>query len=208
MTNEKEKILLYATDKFHSNGFHKTSIDELAEDMHISKKTIYKHFPTKEKLVEECTESMLSRAQVKVREIVDSKEDVITKFVKLLEMYSEEISKVSDKWVRDLQVHTPEIWQKIDSFRTKNIYNVSRKLLNQGKKESFIENLPPEIVIESYVASIRAIVSPDFIIKNNFSMQEALHYFFDMQLKGVLTEKGRKKYVKCRKNIKQKRNLE
>ncbi|MBK7254925.1 MAG: helix-turn-helix transcriptional regulator, partial [Ignavibacteria bacterium] len=50
-TEEKEKILNYSRNKFHREGFYKTSMDEISSELHISKKTIYKYFSSKEKLL-------------------------------------------------------------------------------------------------------------------------------------------------------------
>jgi hypothetical protein len=44
-----------------------------------------------------------------------------------------------------------------------------------------------------------AIANPKFILENNFSMNEALKYLFEMQINGILTEEGRKKYYNQKK---------
>jgi AcrR family transcriptional regulator len=48
---EEEKIISYTTTEFLTNGFYKTSMDQLAKGMKISKKTIYKFFPSKSVLL-------------------------------------------------------------------------------------------------------------------------------------------------------------
>ena len=52
---DRSKILEHSRKKFHAEGFYKTSMDEIAKDLHISKKTIYKHFPSKEELLRAIT---------------------------------------------------------------------------------------------------------------------------------------------------------
>ena len=108
---EKEKILVVADKLFRENGLYKTSMDELAALLQISKKTIYKYFPSKENLVLEITKFWMRGSTKRVDEIVHSNTDVVSKFVKLLEDYCCELSKVSDKWVRDFQIHYPDIWK-------------------------------------------------------------------------------------------------
>ena len=48
---DRKKILEHSRRKFHAEGFYKISMDEIAGDLRISKKTIYKHFPSKEELL-------------------------------------------------------------------------------------------------------------------------------------------------------------
>jgi AcrR family transcriptional regulator len=155
--NEKEKILVVADKLFRDNGLYKTSMDELAALLQISKKTIYKHFPSKENLVKEITKFWMTGSTKRVDIIVHSKTDVVSKFVKLLEDYSCELSKVSDKWVRDFQIHYPDIWKSVEEFREEKIFYYVRKLFKQGLKEKFVLNIPAELVITSHIASMRAI---------------------------------------------------
>jgi len=197
--NEKEKILVVADRLFRENGLYKTSMDELAALLQISKKTIYKHFPSKENLVMEITKFWLVGSTERVDKIVHSKTDVVSKFVKLLEDYSCELSRVSDKWIKDFQVHYPDIWKSVEEFREEKIFYYARKLFKQGMKEKYVVNIPTEIVIASHIASMRAIVNPKFLMENNFSMTEALKYVFEMQLNGILTDKGRTKYYNQKK---------
>lgn len=201
---EKEKILAVADKLFRENGLYKTSMDEFASLLGISKKTIYKYFHSKENLVKEITTFWVNSSTARVDRIVQSKTDIITKFVKLLEDYSCELSKVSDKWVSDFQIHYPDIWKSVEEFREEKIFYYARKLFKQGLKEKYVINIPTELVIASHIASMRAIVNPKFIIENNFSMEEALKYVFEMQLNGILTDKGRTKYYKQKKNHKKK----
>jgi Bacterial regulatory proteins, tetR family len=197
--NEKEKILVIADRLFRENGLYKTSMDELAALLQISKKTIYKHFPSKENLVMEITKFWMVGSTERVDKIVHSKTDVVSKFVKLLEDYSCELSRVSDKWIRDFQVHYPDVWKSVEEFREEKIFYYARKLFKQGYKEKYVVNIPSEIVIASHIASMRAIVNPKFLMENNFSMEEALKYVFEMQLNGILTDKGRTKYYNQKK---------
>lgn len=199
---EKEKILVVADKLFRENGLYKTSMDELASLLGISKKTIYKYFHSKENLVKEITTFWVNSSTARIDKIVHSKTDIITKFVKLLEDYSCELSKVSDKWVRDFQIHYPDIWKSNEEFREEKIFYYARKLFKQGMKEKYVVNVPTELVIASHIASMRAIVNPKFILENNFSMEEALKYVFEMQLNGILTDKGRTKYYKQKKIFK------
>lgn len=196
---EKEKILKFTQNKFINEGFYKTTMDEIASELQVSKKTIYKYFPSKENLVQEISENFISCATSDVEIILKSRDNVVVKFVKLLNMYSNTMMCHSDKWYRDLQVHMPYVWQKVDGFRTEKIFSIVKVLLEQGRKEKLIAPYPPEIIIASFVNTIRAIVNPEFILRNKFSMQEAFKYSFEMLLNGILTQQGKEKYLKTKK---------
>jgi AcrR family transcriptional regulator len=198
---EKDKILKYTEVKFQAEGFYKISMDEIAHDLQMSKKTIYKFFPSKEKLVDEIIENNLCIANGQIESILGTGEDIVTKYVKFMNMYCRIIADSKERWLKDLQLHMPELWQKVDKFRTDKIYFWLNKLLQQGRKENFIENYPSEIITACFVSTIRATMDPDFILRNRFSIEQAFIYTFEMLLNGILTRLGKEKYQKVKKEI-------
>lgn len=196
MVNEKQKILNYSKERFISEGFHKISMDEIASGLQISKKTIYKYYPSKENLIHEIVKSDMDSMNLIIKSIIDSDSDVIKKFVEILEFYFSVLTKFSDKWMRDMQIHTPDLWCEVDKFRADKIHSGLIKLLNQGKKEKLVADIPPEIIIMSHTTAMRAISNPEFLNQCNFSFRRALQSAFEMLINGILTEKGRKRYRK------------
>ena len=168
-------------------------MDEISKGLGISKKTIYKFFPSKDNLVEQictCTSVQIAGA---IDDIVDADKDVIWKFVKILNMYSKFTMNISGKWLRDLQIHSPGEASKIDERRRTKTIEILTKLLQQGKKEKLIENFPSPIIINSFTATIGSIMNPEFLINNKMSVYQAFVSSFDFLLNGMLTEKGKKK---------------
>ena len=75
----------------------------------------------------------------------------------------------------------------------------AKKLLEQGKREKLVENYPSEIMVSAFVSTIRAVMNPEFILANKFSMQQAFKYSYEMLLNGILTELGKQKYQETKK---------
>ncbi len=196
---ERKKIMVFADKLFREAGLYKTSMDELAALMHISKKTIYRYFPSKENLVREIVKFWLDTSTERVDKIVSGKTDVVRKFIRLLEDYSCEFTQLGEKAISDLQIHYPDVWASIESFREEKIIFYVKKLFRQGFRENYITKIPVEIVIASVSASISSVVNPKFLVVNNFSTAEALKHVLELHLKGIITEKGRKKYFSQQK---------
>lgn len=204
MDLDRDKIIKYADELFRKNGLHRTTMDEIASYLQISKKTIYKHFSSKDDLIDKISDYWLEKSTITVKEIIESKDDVITKIITLLERHFCDIALISDKWISDLQIHFPKVWNKIDKFRDEKIFEYAKKLLKQGLKEKYFNNIPFDFIITSHIASVKACMNPDYLIKNNVTMNEGMRYLYDLQFKGILTEKGRKKYNEQRKKYKNK----
>lgn len=173
-------------------------MDEIASELCVSKKTIYKYFPSKEKLLEEICSGTSCEIMQNVDEIIEGSGDVVVKFVKLLNMHGNFTMNISDKWLKDLTIHAPQIKKNIDEMKNKQINKVLTKLLEQGKKEKLIENYPAPIIIVTFTSSLMSVLSPDFLINNKFSMQNAFKITYEMLLNGILTETGKEKFKKTK----------
>ncbi len=192
MNEEKLKILLFALDQFKMEGFYKTTMDELAKQLRMSKKTIYKHFPKKEDLVLETINYFKMYNQKNINEIVEQNFNAVEKFYKISTYVGEMLTKINDKWFTDLQTHTPELWEQFESFRMSMMNKVLTKILEQGKNEGFIIDAPSPIVLAMLLSSIRGIVNPQFIMNNNYSMHFALKNTIDILMNGIVNAKGKK----------------
>ncbi len=198
---EKQRIMMQAHILFYREGLYKTSMDEVAAELKISKKTIYKYFESKYDLIKETTFAMLKNSIKDVDAILSKKISVASKLSMLLENYSNEVCQVSEKWIKDMRTHYPEIWKEIENFRNEKIYDISKKLIMQGRKEKIVSDFPPEIIVEAYAATIRAIVNPAFLLNCKCTMQEAIHHVFNILLHGILTDKGRLRYNEEKKKL-------
>lgn len=173
-------------------------MDEIASDLRISKKTIYKYFPSKEKLLEEICSNTSCEVTGYIDLIVEGKDDVVVKFVKLLNMHSNFTMNISDKWLKDLSIHAPNIKRNIDEMKNEQINKVFKKLLKQGKKEKLIENYPTQIIIATFHSSLIAVLNHEFLINNKFTMHNAFKITYEMLLNGILTDTGKEKFKKTK----------
>jgi AcrR family transcriptional regulator len=188
--DEKQKILDFCSEKFVSEGFYKTTVDEIAQEIHISKNTIYKYFPNKENLIWAAIENIIARVSTKITTVLDSDDNALEKLVKMLGILSSNIIRFTDKWLRDMQIHAPLLWEKVDSIRQKIMYKNISKIIRQGQKEKLFKDYPAELIITIFVSSLRGVVSPQFLLNVNFTNREALRYSLEILLNGILTEKG------------------
>lgn len=194
LINVRHNIIECARDLFLSQGFYKTPIDAIASELQISKKTIYKYFPSKEKLLNEIVNNIISGYNKRIKHILESELDSVEKFNKLFEDYSVQMQVVSQKWMKDIKLHSPGSWKKIEEFKSKHIYSVMSRLLEQGKKENLITDLPLDLVVESITAVSLHLLSPENSFYTKYSHREIIEFIFDSYLTGLLTDKGRKKY--------------
>ncbi|MCX7877084.1 MAG: TetR/AcrR family transcriptional regulator [Ignavibacteria bacterium] len=197
--SDKNKILNFSHDKFIKEGFYKTSIDEIASELKISKKTIYKYFPSKARLLDEVMDMRISNINKLLDEIVDSEDDTITKFLKLISCQKTFSLNCSPHWFRDIEVHAPHLKLKMDKLRSEKITRIMSKLLLQGKREKVVVNVPADILITALNGAIEAVTSSDFIYNSKYSFHDAMKITSEIFLSGIFTETGRRKYSNKKK---------
>lgn len=176
-------------------------MDELAQQMHISKKTIYKHYKSKDSLLEEICKSTNKEIGDNINSVINEKRDVVYKLTEIMLIHTNYISQIGEKWLQDLKTHTPHLWNSIEDFKKRKIELILEKLLRQGKREKLISEFHPALIIACFTSAIQAITHPEFLINNNFSMHEALISVQKFLLTGILTKKGKEKFRKSLSKI-------
>lgn len=109
----KEKIIKKATDMFLKLGFKSVTMDDIACEMCISKKTIYKYFSNKEKLIEEGTEVIHQKIHMLMDEVVSKNFNAIEENFEMRKMFKEMFQSFDHSPAYQLKKHYPEIYEKM-----------------------------------------------------------------------------------------------
>ncbi|MCR4418507.1 MAG: TetR/AcrR family transcriptional regulator [Ignavibacteria bacterium] len=195
----REKILEIARYKFFTDGFFKTSIDEIAREYHISKKTIYKHFKSKDDLLTSVVKKFTGEVTDSIIEIMKSDKNSIEKLLNVLNLIQNSIRQFSLRYVDDIQKHKPKLWNYIEKFRKENLEKIVYQTIEAGKKEGLFNDVNPDIVFRIFYGAVRNVLNPEFLITSPISRDEALNETFEILLNGVLTNEGKKLYKKQKK---------
>lgn len=110
----KEKIITKASELFLKLGFKSITMDDIAGEMCISKKTIYKYFCNKEILVEESTELIHKAVHETINSIVKMNHNAIEENFQIRKMFSEMFkSSIDTSPIYQLKKYYPEIYEKV-----------------------------------------------------------------------------------------------
>jgi len=185
----RERILGHSSERFFKDGFARVSVDEIATELAISKKTIYKYFDSKDDLVAHVVERRMGEVRRKVVSVIDTDRNFIEKLEALMTNIGVEISKFSKAFQHDLQRLNPELWQRIAEFRRKAIFENLTRLLDQGVAEGYVrKSVNTRVCLLAYVSIIDHIVRPDTLAEEPFSAAEALRSILAIFFHGILTE--------------------
>ncbi|PKL88972.1 MAG: hypothetical protein CVV23_07690 [Ignavibacteriae bacterium HGW-Ignavibacteriae-2] len=197
----KDKILHFSREKFLSNGISNVTMDDIAKEMRISKKTIYKFFPAKQDLVHESVFGMLDSVKKSFVEVTDGQQNSIEKLSAIGKIFFALAKKFSENWLNDLKINNYNLWIQVDEFRTKAIGENFSKIIEQGKQEGYFLDKPTPIILVIFISSIRAVINPEFLMNNSFSAETAAKITLDHLFTGLLTKQGRKVYKQLKMEL-------
>jgi AcrR family transcriptional regulator len=192
---EKERILTSAEDKFFARGFAKVTVDELAEDLGMSKKTIYKFFPSKEDIMRGIMRLNMKRIERQVTAIVESDKPFDQKFTEFLGLLARLTSRISKQLQKDIHRHLPELDQEIETFRREKVFGKLIPMFKQAKAEGFLrEDMNVDVFMLVFINAVQGIMVPTVLAQHPFSAEEAFRQIFRVLFEGILTDEARKQF--------------
>jgi AcrR family transcriptional regulator len=145
----KEKIIKKAGELFLKLGFKSITMDDIACEMCISKKTIYKYFCNKELLVEESTNYMHKEIHGTIDTILELNLNAIEENFKIREMFKEMFqSSVDSSPIYQLKKHYPDIYEKVMLREITECSNWFRNNIVRGIEDGLYRK---DLDIEAYV---------------------------------------------------------
>jgi AcrR family transcriptional regulator len=144
----KEKIVTKARDMFLSLGFKSITMDDIAGEMCISKKTIYKYFANKEILIEESTKAVHLQVHETIDKIVAKNYNAIEENFEIKRMFREMFKSAESSPIYQLKKHYPEIYQKSLGQQIEICEFCFRKNIEKGIEQNLYRK---DINIENYV---------------------------------------------------------
>jgi len=144
----KEKIMSKASDLFLKLGFKSVTMDDIAGEMCISKKTIYKYFCNKEILIEESTAMVHSEIHAIIENIITKNHNAIEENFEIRKMFKEMFKSADTSPIYQLKKHYPEIYQKVISREIEECNTVFKQNIVKGIEQGLYRK---EINLENYM---------------------------------------------------------
>jgi AcrR family transcriptional regulator len=169
--SKKEQIINAFKELSYNQGFYAVRMEELATRAGVSKRTIYLYFKGKEDLVDQTLDSFLTEFPHRINQLA-SQADLVAALAKGMEtVLREGAFLMSAQSIKDLQVHYPAAWQRLEFYRQGLITSVLDIILQRTEK-AWVRDMDPRIIRESVLAINRRFSSPDFAREMGMSLRE------------------------------------
>ena len=147
----REKIMSKASDLFMKLGFKSVTMDDIAGEMCISKKTIYKFFSNKEILIEEITAKIHSEIHEIIGQIVAEDFNAIEENYQIRKMFKEMFQSADTSPVYQLKKHYPLIFEKVMAKEMNECNTLFKKNIEKGIAQGlYRKEIPVETFVQFY----------------------------------------------------------
>jgi AcrR family transcriptional regulator len=180
----KQRILEAVGKQINLYGVKRFTVEDVAREIGISKKTIYKYFSGKDEMVREFISMSIDDNIKSTNEAIDKEESLFGKInAALLSHHKYEIPL---EFLDGVQKYYPEEWKKIEKQREYKIEVVS-SLIKEGIEDGKIrKDINPDIIGLILDKMTLAIMDYSFLMKSNLNVNKALKEIEKILLDGIV----------------------
>jgi AcrR family transcriptional regulator len=197
----ESKILDTAYQLFLKQGYKNTTMDDIAKQLSMSKKTIYKYFPGKLEMLASAFDDLKKKLSHKVESLVESSYiPFAAKLKSMLSIVAADLAPINPELLQDLREHAPEIWEALRTYIRESAFLRFQKLIEEGiEKKLIAQHVNKNLVVLMYTSVIQNLIDPKFLSQFPANMQESLRMspseVYDQAInilyQGILTHEAR-----------------
>ncbi|MDR2847708.1 MAG: TetR/AcrR family transcriptional regulator [Bacteroidales bacterium] len=186
----KERIIEAAKELFQQTGLKNTTMDDIARQAGISKRTIYENFKDKEEILIACIELHIAENKRFAKTVFDKSDNVLEGTLSLLKKGNEQMQKHQFLLTDEIKRYYPAVHKSLVMCRSEEKVKEMEKFVKQGMSEGiFREDLNPEIVAVLFHRQAEGIGLNDQNL-DRFSVMEVFENMILSYLRGLCTPKG------------------
>jgi len=191
----KERIIETSGRLFMRYGVKSITMDDIAKELGISKKTIYQHFSDKDEIVFQVAVHQLEEDKCEFQNMNDASKNVVEKMVKTIEMLKKSFCEINPTMLYDIKKYHPRAWNLFMEHKQNFILTQMIRDLEKGISDGlFRPEIKVEIIAKIHLESIFIAFDMQVFPPDRFSFIEVQIALIDHFIRGVLSDEGLKLY--------------
>lgn len=200
----RKRIIETCRQLFYQSGYNKVTMEEVAKKLGMSKKTLYRHFDSKETIMKEISQAFSDELGAGVEDIVSDPDlEYPVKLRRMLNFVALKLSGINHYLMEDLHNNLPDVWQELNRFKMDGAFKRFSRLIKEGLDKGMInDKVNPGMIVALYACAIQHLLDPDFINQLPPDMGSGMpknpSVIFDNLIKiiyeGILTDEAKKTF--------------
>jgi len=176
---------------FRTYGIRAVTMDMLAANLGISKRTIYEVFSDKDEILKGVFKWMIERQNELMTKIFSESENVIEAIFKMLDLMTDHFQRMSPAFQMDMKRYHKAIMNNQEELHDLPYYSNNSEVLIRGIKEGvFRSDIDIEIANKCMLEVARLSNDKDVFPPDDFMNKDVIRNFFINYLRGISTQKG------------------
>ena len=195
VSSPAQRIIPAAREHFFAHGLRSVTMDDLAAELGMSKKTLYAEFPSKTDLLRAVLLDKFRSVDADLEQIMaQSSANALAGLQQLLACMQRHTEEIQPPFVRDIRRETPELFKLVESRRRELIQRYFGRIFDNGRREKIIRSdISSEMILEILLGAVQSIMNPAKIEALGVTPKAGYGTIITVILEGVLTAKGRAK---------------
>ncbi|MDP4283377.1 MAG: TetR/AcrR family transcriptional regulator [Bacteroidota bacterium] len=198
----KDRIKQKADELYRRFGIKSVTMDEIASQMGVSKKTIYHCFSDKKELVDEVIADLLKFNKNFCRESRSNAENAVHEIYLALESTKVMFDNMNASILHDIEKGHPATFAKFIEFKYNFLFDIMKQNIERGKKEQLYRaEIDSDVLARVRLETMMLPFKEEIFPKTQFSLGYLHHQLMEFFLYGMVTPKGQKLIAKYQKEI-------
>jgi len=188
----KERIIENASALFFQKGVKSMTMSDIANELGISKRTLYEVFRDKEDLLENCINTHLVKAD-KAKQTFENSDDVIEAMMRIYAKSLDEVRLINRSVMYDLKKYHSRLYKKIEQNQQESAFTLL-PLLNKGVEQGLIRSdVNFEIILWLVKSQFKALMNDEYFPSDRYSLTDFIPAIILNFMRGIATPAGVKK---------------
>lgn len=203
--NTRTRIVEAAEELYCRHGIRRITMDDIAEHLSVSKKTIYSFFKEKDDLVHTVCIKIMNERKSEFEEIQKNASDAISECLSCMKHVNTMFSCMNPDLFYDLQKFYPKTWKQFREFKEKQMIGLVANNLRAGISEGvFRSEIRVPVLARLRMEEVELAMKPDAYPPEKYNLTEVQLTLLDHFLYGIVTLKGYKLIERYKKTISKK----
>lgn len=192
MENEYKLELTHKiADLFMRLGVRSVNMDDIARNLSVSKKTLYKYFKDKSEVVTEVTGCLIGGEECQLQGIITDAENAIDEIIKVSEFANQMLKGMHPSVMFDLKKYYPESFQIFQNHKNVFIKQTVQANLERGIAEGlYRDNINVDIISALYLAKIEVIWNSEVFPPTEYTYAQIHLEMIRYHIRGIASPKG------------------
>ena len=192
------RIVRQARGHFFAHGYSQCTMDELALELGMSKKTLYVHFESKEALMAAVIDDLGREIRASADALLSNRQlNFAEKLRGFAEGMVERLTTINPRLLRDLQRFAPHLFQRVAEMREQNVPYVFGRFIEEGQLAGMVRtDVRLDFAIAFFLSAMNGLIQPATMERLGLAPRDIAPRAIELFFGGLLTPAGRQEHEK------------